>query len=301
MKVAVLGLGAMGTPIARRLEGSGHELSVYNRTPGPEREFESRGALVGETPAAAASGVEVCVSMLAHGAAVEAVLLGERGALAADPPPRTVIDMSTIDVASSERVAAAARAVGIGYLRAPVSGNPSVVEAGRLTILASGEPGVYERARTVLDVIGPTVFHLGAGEEARVMKLALNLIVAGTMQLLAEALTMGEGHGLDRELMLNVIGGSVVGSPFATYKSGPLVADDFTTTFAADLMHKDIGLVMGCAEAAGVPMPVTATVQQLLRACIGAGLGEHDFSVLLAKLQHDAGQRASLPRAVQQF
>jgi 3-hydroxyisobutyrate dehydrogenase-like beta-hydroxyacid dehydrogenase len=101
--------------------------------------------------------------------------------------------------------------------------------------------------------------------------------------------------------MLNVIGGSVVGSPFAQYKAGPLIDDDFTSTFAASLMHKDIGLVMGCADAAGVPVPLTAAVQQLLQACVGAGLGEHDFSVLVAKLQQDAGQRDALPPSVQQI
>jgi 3-hydroxyisobutyrate dehydrogenase-like beta-hydroxyacid dehydrogenase len=276
MKVAVLGLGAMGAAMARRLEG--FELAVYNRTPGRTDGLRAR---VAATPADAAAGADVVVSMLADGAAVAAVLLDEDGALAGDPPPRVVVDMSTIDVATSERIAAAAHAAGIGYLRAPVSGNPSVVEAGRLTILASGDPAVLERARPVLDAIGPTVFHVGAGEEARVMKLALNVLVAGTMQLLAEALVLGRRHGLDRALMLDVVNGSVVGSPFTRYKTTSLVADDYRATFAANLMRKDLALALDN----GVPLPVTATVQTLLDGCVEAGSGELDFSVLVPELQ----------------
>ncbi|WP_028063899.1 NAD(P)-dependent oxidoreductase [Solirubrobacter soli] len=295
MNVAVLGLGAMGAPIARRLEAAGFGLTVYNRSPGPGREFAERGVQVARTPAAACAGVDVCVSMLSDGPAVETVL-GE--VLAAPSPPNVVIDMSTIDVTSSTRVAERIAQAGVAYVRAPVSGNPGVVAAGRLVILASGDHDAFTAVRPVLDAIGPTVLHLGAGEEARVMKLALNLMVAGTMQLLAEALVMGEGHGLDRGQMLEVIGGSVVGSPFAKYKAEPLIADDYSTTFAARLMHKDLGLVLDCADAAGVPVPIAATVQQLLRACIGAGLGELDFAVLVAKLQQDAGQRKTLPQLV---
>jgi 3-hydroxyisobutyrate dehydrogenase-like beta-hydroxyacid dehydrogenase len=233
---------------------------------------------VAATPGEAAAGADVVVTMLADGPAVEAVLVG---ALAADPPPRVVVDMSTIDVATSERVAATAEAAGVGYLRAPVSGNPSVVEAGRLTILAAGDPAVLVQARPVLDAIGPTVFNVGPREEARVMKLALNLMVAGTMQLLAEALVLGQRHGLDRALMLDVVNGSVVGSAFTRYKTPSPVADDYGTTFAADLMHKDLALVLD----GGVPLPVTATVQALLEDCIAAGSGDLDFSVLVPELQ----------------
>jgi 3-hydroxyisobutyrate dehydrogenase-like beta-hydroxyacid dehydrogenase len=279
MKVAVLGLGAMGAPIARRLEAAGFELAVYNRTPGPASAFRAR---IGVTPAEAAAGADVAVSMLADGPAVETVLSGETGALSADPPPRVIVDMSTIDVATSQRVAVAAAAAGVGYLRAPVSGNPSVVEAGHLTILSSGEPSALDVAKPVLDAIGPTVFHLGTKEEARVMKLALNLMVAGTMQLLAEALALGEGHDLDRGQLLEVIGGSAVGSPFVQYKAAPLVADDYSTTFAARLMRKDVDLVLAAAD---TPLPLTAVVRRLLQDCVDAGKGDLDFSVLVPMLR----------------
>jgi 3-hydroxyisobutyrate dehydrogenase-like beta-hydroxyacid dehydrogenase len=297
MKVAVLGLGAMGAAIARRLEAADLELAVYNRSADPTREFGERGVRVEATPAGAAAGADVAITMLADGPAVEAVLLGEEGVLSdgTSAAPDIVVDMSTIDVAASQRIAARAAALGIGYLRAPVSGNPGVVAAGNLTILVSGNEQALERARGALSAIGPTLLYLGEGEQARVMKLALNLMVGGVTQLLAEALVMGEANGLDREQMLDVIAASAVGSPLVKYKAGPLVAEDYSSTFSAKLMHKDLRLVVECANGAGVPVPVTATVQQLIQACIGSGMGDLDFSVLVPRLQREAGLVAALP------
>jgi 3-hydroxyisobutyrate dehydrogenase-like beta-hydroxyacid dehydrogenase len=294
MRVAVLGLGAMGAAIARRLEDAGAELAVYNRSTARAREFVDRGADLGATPADAASGTDVAISMVADGIAVDAVLLGEDGVLAAEAPPPVVVDMSTIDVPASERVAARAAERGVAYLRAPVSGNPGVVAAGNLTILVSGDAGALARVRPVLEAIGPTVLHLGEGEQARVMKLALNLMVAGTAQLLAEALVLGEANGLERARMLDVIGASAVGSPLVKYKSAALAADDYTSTFSARLMHKDLQLVVECANSAGAPVPVTALVEQLVQGCIGSGMGDLDFAVLVPRLAREAGLGGTL-------
>ena len=297
MQVAVLGLGSMGAAIARRLEAAGDDLRVYNRSPGPVTEFAERGVRLGRTPAETAAGADVAITMLADGPAVEAVLLGEDGALGAPDPPAMVIDMSTIDVPTSAQIASRAREAGVEYLRAPVSGNPGVVAAGNLTILVSGEATAFERARPILERIGPTLFHVGDGEQARVMKLALNLMVGATAQLLAEALVLGQANGLDREQMLEVIGASAVGSPLVKYKSAALAAEDYTSTFSARLMHKDLRLVVECANAADVPVPVTALVQQLLQGCIGSGVGELDFAVLIPRLAREAGLADALPTA----
>jgi 3-hydroxyisobutyrate dehydrogenase-like beta-hydroxyacid dehydrogenase len=288
----------MGAAIARRLEAADVELAVYNRSPGPAREFEERGVDVAGSPAEAAASANLAISMLSDGRAVESVLLGDHGALCANRASDalgTVIDMSTIDVPASERIASRARERGVAYLRAPVSGNPGVVAAGNLTILVSGDEQAFEAVREVLSAIGPTLFYLGGGEQARIMKLVLNLMVAGTTQLLAEALVLGEGKGLARDQMLEVIAASAVGSPLVKYKSGPLVAEDYSSTFSAKLMDKDLRLVVECANGAGVPVPVTAIVQQLIQGCIGSGMGELDFSVLVPRLQREAGQIASLP------
>lgn len=297
MKVGVIGLGAMGTAIARRIEAANYDLTFFNRTKHRADEFAGRGHSIGETPAQAADGRDVVITMLADGPAVEAALLGPDGVLSTEQivPPAVVVEMSTIGVDTSTRVAAAAASRGSAYLRAPVSGNPGVVAAGELTILTSGGPDALERARPVLEAVGKTIFHLGGGEQARVMKLALNLVLAGTMELLAEAVTVGEAHGLARRDILDVMSGSVIGSPLVKYKAGPLVVDDYSTTASARLLEKDLGLVLDCASEVGVPVPAAAQVKQLLAACVEAGAGELDFSVLVPRLQIEAGLRTTWP------
>jgi 3-hydroxyisobutyrate dehydrogenase-like beta-hydroxyacid dehydrogenase len=295
-RVAFLGLGAMGTPMARRLEAAGDiDLVVWNRSPGPAEPFAQRGVSVADSPAAAASGADICISMLADGSACERVLLGDGGALDADVAPGLLAEMSTLDVETSRRIAIRAADAGVDYLRAPVSGNPTVVEAGRLTILVSGDTAALERARPVLADIGPVIFHLGDAEEARVMKLALAIMIGISGQMLAETLCYGEAHGLDRAQMLEVIGESAVGSPFTRYKAAALVADDYSTTFSARLMHKDLRLIVSSANEAGVPVPVVSLVQQLVQGCIGAGMGDMDFMTLLPRLAREAGLRSDIP------
>lgn len=296
MRVALLGLGHMGAAMARRLEDAGIELTVYNRSPTPAQEFASRGVRVGATPAEAAGGADVVLTMLSDGAAVEAVVLGEGGVLAGDGPfPSILADMSTIDVASSRRIAERADATGVRYLRAPVSGNPIAVQNGTLSIIVSGDAGALEDARAVLEAIGPTVYLIGDGEQARVMKLSLAIMIAGSAQMLAEALALGQAHALDRAQMLEIIRSSAVGSPFIAYKSGPLVSDDYASTFTARLMDKDLELIRACADEVGLPVPLARLVQELVRDCIARGMGDLDFMALLPRLEQQAGLRDDLP------
>jgi 3-hydroxyisobutyrate dehydrogenase-like beta-hydroxyacid dehydrogenase len=294
MRMCVLGLGQMGAAIARRLQRADVELTVWNRSHAPTREFGAAGVRIAASPADAASGADVCITMLSDGAAVTDVLLGDAGALEATKPPSVVVEMSTIDVATSAALAWRANERRVAYIRAPVSGNPSVVAAGNLTILTSGDPAAVERVRSALEAIGPTVHYLGDGEQARVMKLALNLMVAGTAQLLAESLALGEANGLGRRQMLDVIASSAVGSPFVSYKTEPLVRDDYTSTFSTRLMAKDLRLVAACAADVHVPTPATDLVRELVDDCVEAGMGELDFMALLPRLTGSIDQaRAS--------
>jgi 3-hydroxyisobutyrate dehydrogenase-like beta-hydroxyacid dehydrogenase len=298
MRVAFLGLGQMGAAMARRLEGADFDLTVYNRTPAPTEEFAACGVRIAVSPADAADGADVVLTMLTDGAAVEAVVLGQDGVLAGAGPYTSVLaEMSTIDVASSRRIAERAAVTGTRYLRAPVSGNPVAVQTGNLSIIVSGDADALEDVRTVLEAIGPTIFHLGDAEEARVMKLALATMIASSAQTLAEALALGEAHGLGRAQMLEIIRGSAAGSPFVNYKSAPLVADDYTSTFTSRLMQKDLRLIRACAEEVGLPVPLTALVERLVQDCIDQGMGDLDIIALLPRLQHEAGLRAELPTA----
>ena len=289
MRVGVLGLGRMGVPIARRLLDAGHEVVVWNRSPGRAGELVEDGAGEVRTPAEIWERADVAVTMVLDDTALRDVTVGGEGLLARPPTGRAVVDMSTVSVAASAEVAKAAERAAVGFLRAPVSGNPSVVAAGNLGIMVSGEEPLFKRLEPLLRDIGPNVLYIGPGDEARVMKLALQILITGTGELLAEALTLGEANGLDRARMLEVMGASAVGSPFVKYKTAALVAADYTTTFSGTAAHKDLSLVLECGDAAGVPIPVTALVQQLMLGCISAGLGDLDFMALLPRLQREAG------------
>jgi 3-hydroxyisobutyrate dehydrogenase-like beta-hydroxyacid dehydrogenase len=288
MRVAVLGLGRMGAPIADRLEQAGHELSVWNRSPGRTEPFADRGVRVLGTPREAWERAEVCVTMLADGPAVEAVTLGDDGLLSVDADG-ALVDMSTIGADSSARVAEECERRGVSFLRAPVSGNPSVIVAGNLGIMVSGPKDAFDRLAGTLRDIGPNLFYVGVGEEARIVKLAVNLMIGGTAQLIAEALVLAEKYGIDRAKMLEVMGGSAVGSPFVKYKTDPLVADDYTSTFTSSLLYKDLALALEAGHQVAAPLPLTAATQQLVQGCMAMGMGDDDFMALLPRLRREAG------------
>ncbi len=197
--------------------------------------------------------------------------------------------MSTVSPESSSEIATAARKHRVKYLRAPVSGNPGVVRAGNLTIVVSGDQAHCSAAEPLLRDIGPHVFRAGDGETARIVKLALNLMVAGTAELLAESLTLAEAHGVERGTLLEIVGASAVGSPFVKYKTEPLLANNFASTFSTRLMHKDVDLILASAAAGGVPLPVTGVIHQMLQAGISTGLANLDFMSLLILLRRGAG------------
>ena len=165
--------------------------------------------------------------------------------------------MSTVSPAASARVASLAEAASVGYVRAPVSGNPSVVRAGNLSFIVSGADDDIDRVEPVIRAIGPTVHRVGDGEQARIVKLAINLMIAGLAQLMSEALVLGEAAGVPRAALLEVMGSSAVGAPFVKYKTEALVRDDFSATFTTALMEKDIDLALDAADEAGVELPLT--------------------------------------------
>lgn len=310
-KIAIVGIGRMGSAIAERIEASGRPIAVWNRSPAATEPMRERGAAVLDRPCDAWKAASVCISALSDAAALEAVALGADGLLCGSPgadavdadadapdasaprsgTSRVLIDMSTIDSPSSARIAQAAQRHGVAYLRAPVSGNPSVVRAGNLTIVVSGPRRSFDAQLVLLNAIGPNVFYVGEGERARIVKLALNLMLAGTAQLMSEALVLSERHGIERRDMLAVMGATAVGSPFVRYKADALAADDYTATFTAKLLHKDLSLALAAAEQAGVPVPLTALTDQLIQSCIALGMGDLDMMALLPRLRRDAGMQ----------
>jgi 3-hydroxyisobutyrate dehydrogenase-like beta-hydroxyacid dehydrogenase len=193
-----------------------------------------------------------------------------------------------VSPAASARVAVVAEEADVAYLRAPVSGNPSVVRSGNLSFIVSGPRAALEGVEPVLRTIGPTLHHVGDAEQARIVKLAINLVIAGLAQLMSEALVLGETSGVARADLLEVMGSSAAGAPFVKYKTEPLLRDDFSATFTTTLMEKDIDLALDAAAEAGVELPVTGELKELLRSAIEAGYGNDDFMALYLYLRsHD--------------
>jgi 3-hydroxyisobutyrate dehydrogenase-like beta-hydroxyacid dehydrogenase len=285
--VGLIGLGNMGTAFAERLLDGGYELVVYNRTPEKAGSLVARGAARAETAADLAGRVDVVLTSLADDEALEAVAAT---VVAAARPGTVLVDMSTVSPAASARVAALAADASVNYLRAPVSGNPTVVRAGNLSLIVSGARETFERVEPVIRTIGPTVHHVGDGEQARIVKLAINLMIAGLAELMSEALVLGEAAGVSRADLLEVAGSSAAGAPFVKYKTEPLLRDDFSATFTTALMEKDVDLVLDAADEAGVRLPMAREMKALLRAAIDAGYGDDDFMALYLHLRGASNQ-----------
>jgi 3-hydroxyisobutyrate dehydrogenase-like beta-hydroxyacid dehydrogenase len=281
----LIGLGNMGTAIAERLVDAGYELVVQNRSREKTEPLAARGAAVAETPEELAGRVDVVLTSLADDEAFESVATKAVGAAR---PGTVLVDVSTVSPDVSARIAARAESAGVGYLRAPVSGNPGVVRAGSLTFIVSGARETLDAVEAVLLAIGPTVHHVGEAEQARVVKLAINLMIGLLAQSMSEALVLGEGSGVSRAALLEVMGSSAVGAPFVKYKTDALLRDDYSATFTMSLMEKDIDLALEAAEHAGVGLPLTGELRGHLHAAVDAGYADDDFIALFQVLRRRA-------------
>ena len=288
--MGLIGLGNMGTAIAERVLEAGYPLVVHNRSLEKAAPYVERGATLAETPAELAEEVDVVLTSLADDEAFEHVA---EKVLAAVHPASVLVDLSTVSPAVSARVASLADEASVDYLRAPVSGNPSVVRAGNLTLIVSGPREALERVEPVLRAIGPEIHYVGDAEQARVVKLAINLMIAGLAELMSEALVLGEMSGVSREALLEVMGSSAVGAPFVKYKTEPLLADDFSATFTTALMEKDIDLVLDAARQSEVELPLAQHLKALLRAAVEAGYADDDFMALYLHLRGAASEEVA--------
>ena len=286
--MGLIGLGHMGTAIAARVLEAGFPLHVYNRTRVKAAAVAGRGASVAGSAAELAARVDVVLTSLSDDEALESVA---QELLPAARPDTVLVDMSTVSPAASARVAAQAEAASVDYLRAPVSGNPSVVRAGNLSFMVSGSPETLERVEPVIRAIGPTVHHVGDAEQARIVKLAINLMIGGIAELMSEALVLGEAAGVSRADLLEVMGSSAAGAPFVKYKTEPLLRDDFSATFTTALMEKDIDLILDAADDNGVELPVARELKVLLRAASDAGYADDDFIALFLYLRSASRSR----------
>jgi 2-hydroxy-3-oxopropionate reductase len=278
--IAFIGLGIMGSPMACHLARAGHEVAGFNRTPGKAEPLVGAGGRAAGSIAEAVRGADVVALMLPDSPDVEAVLTGGDGVLDHAAPGTLVIDFSTIRPDVTTDLAARAHEQGLRMLDAPVSGGQAGAENAALSIMVGGADDDVAAARPLLDVVGKTVVHVGPSGAGQTVKAANQLMVAGHIALLAEALVFLDAHGADLPAAVEVLGGGLAGSAVLEAKAPKMLAGEYAPGFRVDLHHKDMGIVTAAAREAGVVTPVGGLVAQLVGATRAAGDGGLDHSAL---------------------
>jgi 3-hydroxyisobutyrate dehydrogenase-like beta-hydroxyacid dehydrogenase len=282
MTVGWIGTGRMGYPMAARLLKAGADVAVYNRTRSKAEPLRELGARIVDRPADLANR-DLVFTMVAGPDDFRQVTVGNDGVLTdMKSAPRILVDCSTIDEATSAEIRAAAGAGQTAMLAAPVSGNGKVVQAGKLSIVASGPRAAYDRALPYLEALGIGVSYVGEGETARMVKICHNVFLGVIAQSLAEVTVLAEKNGVPRHAFLDFINKSVLGSMFTRYKTPAYVTLDFVPHFTSVLLRKDLDLGLSAARTLDVPMPVASLTREILQSLIGNGYGETDFAALIA-------------------
>lgn len=276
--VAFIGLGIMGGPMAANLVKAGFDVVGCNRSPEKVKELVEKGGRGADDVASAVRDADVVVTMVPDSPDVEAVS-GEIYANAREGA--LYIDMSTIRPDVAVRVAEAGREAGVRVLDAPVSGGEAGAIEGVLSIMVGGAAEDFEAAKPVLDAVGKTIVHVGPAGSGQTVKAANQLIVAGNIQLLAEAIVFLDAYGVDMPSALEVLGGGLAGSTVLNRKGEGMLAREFKPGFRLALHHKDMGIVTSAAREAGVTIPLGAVVAQLVAAMVARGDGALDHSGLL--------------------
>lgn len=286
MRLHFIGVGKMGLPMALHLRTGSAGLSVSDQDPVRLALAADQGLTVAADTALALQQADAVFSSLPH----DAALLAVAEQVAAQAKPGTFwVDTSTVSPTASATAAHMCAAAGIEHVRTTVSGNNKMAEAAQLTVLASGPRNIYDQVLPLLRCWGPNQFYLGEAEQARLMKLVINLMIAQTSAMLGEALTLGRKGGLDWHDMWRVMGASAVASPIVKAKSAQLSERDFSATFTVNQMVKDLDLILGAASDHQVPLPQTALTRQLMDAARAHGDAEADYAAIIKAVERSAG------------
>lgn len=288
LTIGWIGVGRMGFQLVTRLLAAGYDVAVYNRTKSKAEALIEFGATVVDSPVELASR-DLVFSMVSASKDLQHVMLGEGGLLTGDVAPGIIADSSTVSVEMSEIVRAAATERGTSFLATPVSGNPAVIEAGKLTVAVSGPRETFDVVAPVIQHFGNGVTYVGEGEAARLVKIAHNVLLGVVTQCLAEILVLTEKGGVSREAVMEFINQSVMGSIFSRYKSPALVNLDFTPTFTMPLLQKDFDLALDAANRLGVLMPISSLTRHIVAQEVESGNTEDDFATLILTVAKAAG------------
>jgi 3-hydroxyisobutyrate dehydrogenase len=283
--IAFLGLGVMGAPMARHLAAAGHHLTVYNRTPAKADAWvAAHGGRSAPTPAQAAAGADVVLACVGADADLEAVTLGPDGAFAAMAPGTLFVDHTTVSAAIARRLADDGAARGLLVADAPVSGGQAGAENGKLTIMVGGSDDAFAAAEPVMSAYAQRIGHMGPAGSGQLTKMVNQLCIAGVLQGLSEGLALGMKAGLDMDAVVEVISKGAAQSWQMDNRAKTMVRDQFDFGFAVDWMRKDLGLALDEARRLGVPLPLTALVDQFYTDVQAMGGARNDTSSLIRRL-----------------
>ena len=290
MEVALIGLGQMGTGIAKSLLRAGHRVTVYNRTASRAEALRADGAIVAASVAEACRSA-VVLTMVADDAALEHFVFGDGGILASLPRGGVHISLSTISVALSDRLAAEHAKAGQGYLAAPVFGRPDAAEAARLAVVVAGADTLVQKCKPLFEAIGPKLFVVGERPSmANVVKLSGNFLIATVLESLAEALAFARKSGVDAGALMDFLTATLFNAPvYKTYGGLIVEGKHEPAGFALPLGLKDVRLVLQAAEAASVPMPIASVVRDRFITAMARGNQDKDWSVIGRVAAEDAG------------
>lgn len=288
--IAFIGLGIMGAPMAANLVEAGYDVTGYNRSRGKVDTLINRGGRGADSIADAVATAEVIITMLPDSPDVETVATGDDGIFAHAQAGAVWIDCSTIRPDVAAALAEQATAREIHAIDAPVSGGEAGAVEGTLSVMVGGDAVVVESVRPVLESVGKTVVHVGPSGSGQTVKAANQLIVAGTIELVAEALVFLEAHKVDTTAAIEVLAGGLAGNRILDRKATAMVARSFEPGFRVDLHHKDLGIILAAAREAGVAIPLGAHTAQLMQALRQLGHGGLDHSALLLLVEQLSGR-----------
>jgi 2-hydroxy-3-oxopropionate reductase len=290
-RVGFIGLGIMGKPMATNLVAAGFPVTVHSRSPGPVDELVGAGATGAEGPVAVAEASDVVITMLPDTPDVEQVLVGDGGVIEGASAGSLVIDMSTIDPGPARTMSAAFEGRGISMLDAPVSGGERGAIDGALSIMVGGATAAFERARPLFDVLGANVVHVGPSGAGQVCKACNQLVVAATIEAVAEGLLLAERSGVDPAKVREALLGGFAGSKILEVHGQRMLDRAFDPGFRIRLHRKDARIVEDAAGEVGSPIPSFEVVARQLQRAVDAGAGERDHSALFAELERTVSPR----------
>jgi 2-hydroxy-3-oxopropionate reductase len=284
-KVGFVGLGLMGRPMARNIMQAGYELTVHNRSRGKVEELATEGAEAAESPREVAENSGIVFTMLPGPPEVREVVLGEDGLLRGAGEGSLLVDMSTSSPVLAKELARTAREQGVRMLDAPVSGGDVGATEGTLSIMVGGDEEYFVRAKPLFEAMGRTIVHVGGSGTGQTVKACNQVVVALTIEAVSEALVLGSQAGVDPAKVIEVLSGGLAGNSVMEVKAEKFLSRDFEPGGKVESHHKDLRIALEAGREHGVPLPVTALVEEMFEALMAKGRSDWDHSALVTLVE----------------